>query len=282
MYFDRLGPSEKLRNLISIDEAHRFLAELPPVADMSEIASSKRQALDQIVDMVAESRSAGVGFVISDQTLSRLASDIRKNSHTKIMHRHESHEELQIAASETSCNEEQARHISDLKEGEAVVRTIDDTVPLNLQIIYDPSFIPEMKRVWTDDDIREHMKQFYVDNPNYVQTPEIPDLDSYVRDKETSRSLHELVEEIVRTPTFQELYLEALEETGRDPESNQVEKLVAHYAVHLSHYPGSLDEIAYELVELARTVHGEPVTPVSFRLIRQYMDDDEHKPERCE
>ncbi|MFW9944967.1 MAG: ATP-binding protein, partial [Candidatus Sifarchaeia archaeon] len=199
-YFESLGVSDRLRGLLVIDEAHRFLRELPRTLDTSEIGSSKRQVQDQIEDMTSEARSVGLGVMFLDQSPTELARGVVKNCHTKIIHRLESHEDRRMIARETGCNREQEQHIEVLDNGEAVVRSPVDKSPLNLQIIYDPTWIPEMERNWTDDEIKERMRDFYSARPEFAKTPDIPELEpiQVIEDREAI-SLRVQIEDIVRS-----------------------------------------------------------------------------------
>jgi DNA helicase HerA-like ATPase len=77
-HFSRLGPAKNLRNLLVIDEAHSVLEELPKVVDTEMAAASRRKAVDQLIDLIAEARSPGLGTVIADQNPTRLARDALK------------------------------------------------------------------------------------------------------------------------------------------------------------------------------------------------------------
>jgi hypothetical protein len=253
-----IGPSKHLRSLLVIDEAHRIIEELPKTLDMSEGAMARRYAVDQLVNLVSEARSLGLGVILADQIPTRIARDAIKNCHNIIVHKLTSPDDLHLMAQETGCNRRQAEHIAYLKDGEAIVRTASDTSPYDVQIIYDPDSYPEMDRTWSDEDVRERMKEFYEAHPEFAKTPDIPVLskltDSIICDSDVSVGLQ--LDEIIQTSAFKESLTSSLTEVEANPKSEALEELFAQYAFHLTPPSESVLEVAFVLVELAETEYG--------------------------
>ncbi|MHA2142797.1 MAG: ATP-binding protein [Candidatus Thorarchaeota archaeon] len=271
-HFESLGVSDRLRGLLVIDEAHRFLRELPRTLDTSEIGSSKRQVQDQIEDMTSEARSVGLGVMFLDQSPTELARGVVKNCHTKIIHRLESHEDRQMIARETGCNREQEQHIEVLENGEAVVRSPVDKSPLNLQIIYDPTWNPEMERNWTDDDVKERMRGFYTAHPEFAKTPEIPELEPIqeIEDREAI-SLRVQIEDIVRSEGYSKNYSDCI----NDPMSEglrAVEELVVYYGTHVASSTSQVSDAVHLLLETSIAVHGPPPYEPSWTVINELIE----------
>ncbi|MHA2081258.1 MAG: ATP-binding protein [Candidatus Thorarchaeota archaeon] len=266
-----LGPSDRLRSLLVIDEAHRVIEELPKTLDMSEGAMAKRYAVDQLVNLVSEARSLGLGVILVDQTPTRLARDAVKNCHNIFVHKLTSPDDLTLMAQETGCNNQQAEHIAYLKDGEAIVRTATDTAPYDVQVIYDPDEYPEMKRMWSDGDVRERMREFYDAHPKFAETPEIPVLPT--RDSstisESDLSLGFQLDDIVQTTAFREAHTHSLEDT----ESSAIEREVAHYAFHLTPLGGSIIETALVLVELAEAAYGPFPRKVNIQALQELINE---------
>jgi hypothetical protein len=128
-YFNKRGRSDRLRCLLVIDEAHRVLEEIPKTADTNEVAQAKRQAIDQLINLISEARSSGLGVVLGEQIPTRLALNALKNCDTHIVHKLTSPDDLQLMAQETGCNREQSEHIKELQVGEAVVREPSSNAP---------------------------------------------------------------------------------------------------------------------------------------------------------
>ena len=265
-----LGPSDRLRSLLVIDEAHRVIEELPKTLDMSEGAMARRYAVDQLVNLVSEARSLGLGVILADQIPTRLARDAIKNCHNIIVHKLTSPDDVQLMAQETGCNKQQAEHIAYLKDGEAVIRTANDTAPYDVQIIYDPDSFPEMNRMWSDEDVRERMKKFYDEHPEFAKTPDIPVLPtrdvSAVGEDDVAAALR--LDDIVQTTAFKDVLLQSLEET----ESEAFEEVFAHYAVHLTPPSGSVLETALVLSELAEATYGPFSRSVNSQTLQELID----------
>jgi hypothetical protein len=261
-YFEKLGPAEGLRSLIIIDEAHRFLRELPPTLDMSEAAVSKRQVLDQIEDLTAEARSYGVGMIVLDQAPSQLSRGVLKNCHTKIVHRLESPDDCQLAAYLTGCNREQQAHMTMMKEGEAVIKGIRDSVPRNIQILYDPDFTHGMKTNWTDDEVIQRMKKFYLEHPEFAITPEIPSLDSseVIEDRELI-SLRVQVEDIVGSHGYRKNYTECMKKSNAE-ELCAIEELIVYYATNAVNSDKPFQDVVRVFIDVTEAIHG----PTPYKL----------------
>ena len=287
-YFRTLGPSSTLRNLLVIDEAHRVVEELPKTLDMSEGTVSKRHAIDQLVNLISEARSLGLGVILAEQIPTRLARDAIKNCHNIFIHKLTSPEDLELMARETGCNREQAEHIAYLKDGEAIVRGASDSAPFDVQVHYDPDDYPDMLKSWTDAYVRERMRSFYLAHPGFAKTPKIPDLNSrsilHENSQEEITHLAVQVEDIVQTTTFRDIYLESIAEDETNPLGRKLEDIIAHYAVHLLHLPKPPTELAVMLLETTMIDYGPPLVQPDMDLISQLvaekLKDPEHRRRR--
>jgi hypothetical protein len=227
---------------------------------------------DQIEDIASEARSVGLGVMFLDQSPTELARGVVKNCHTKIIHRLESHEDRRMIARETGCNREQEQHIEVLDDGEAVVKSPVDKSPLNLQIIYDPTWNPEMERNWTDDEIKERMCDFYEANPEFAKTPEIPELEpiQVIEDREAI-SLRVQIEDIVRSEGYSKNYSDCI----NDPMSEAlraVEELVVYYGTHVASSSSQVDDTVRLLLETSMAVHGPPPYEPSWAVINELIE----------
>ena len=273
-HFDQLKTSRGLRSLLVIDEAHRILEELPKASDLSETAAARRKALDQLINLIAEARSLGLGVILADQIPTRIARDAIKNCHTMIVHKLTSPEDRELMAQETGCNREQGKHIAELKDGEAVVREPSSNSPFDVQVIHDPDSYPEMWNDWTDEDVRERMREFYEAHPGFAKTPDIPVLLSpalagNLTDDSVSAAVQ--ADDIVQTSVFKELYEQAVAEVKEDTSSHAIEELIAHYSVYLRHTSGHPNEAAHTLGELAADTYGQPSRPLDISLVERIM-----------
>jgi hypothetical protein len=283
-YFDRLGPADNLRSLILIDEAHRFLRELPLTLDMSEAAMSKRQVQDQLEDLTAEARSVGIGIIVLDQDPSQLSRRVLKNCHTKIVHRLESPDDVQLTALLTGCDKHQQAHICGMKEGEAILRGLNDSAPLNIQVFYDPQFISGMKLNWTDAEVKERMEAFYKGHPDFARTPEIPLLDSpeVILDRDLM-ALRVQIEDIVRSQGFQENYTECMDSTDAE-EIHALEELIVFYSTHGVASDRPVSEVVETFIETLVAVYGNLPSSLSpnvlKQLVREYVKAEYNRAKR--
>jgi hypothetical protein len=78
------------------------------------------------VDMLAEMRAYGEGFIIADQVPSQLAPQVVKNTSLKIIHRLAAPDDRSLCGSCAGLTEPQAKSLSNLSTGEAVVH--DDRI----------------------------------------------------------------------------------------------------------------------------------------------------------
>ena len=258
-----LGPADKLRFLLVIDEAHRILEELPKTLDMSEHAVARRHAIDQLVNLLAEARSYGLGVIIADQNPARLARDALKNCSTRILHRMIGAEDLELMGKEVGCTPPQIEHLSVMEDGEAVIRSPQSHVPTKMKVHYDPDFYPEMNRYWTDDDIRERMREFYQNHPEYAKRPEIPVF--------VPQPTNDDPEKIIQTQTFEDLYYDALDNAKENPDDFPVERVFVHFALEVTPSGGDIEGTALQLLEIASEVHGPPPDPVNIPFIHSLI-----------
>jgi len=268
-HFDKLGPSDEIRNLLFIDEAHSVLEEIQKAADSNEVASARRKTADQLTDMIAESRSLGLGICILDQNALRLSRDALKVCHTKILHCNTSEADRTLLADETGCNKEQKQQMDVLRIGEVIMRGPEESVPVNVQVIYDPDTYPDMKRTWTNDDVCQRMKTFYETHPRLARIPKPPVLrEEDVTEESVSNAVR--VEDIITSDGFREQYLEAIENKTAQ-EQHLVEEIVAYYAVHITAGDPSAIEVAALIIERASDLYGPfPYTP-DWTVVRQLI-----------
>ena len=117
-----VGPSQrgKLQHVTLIEEAHRLLKATPAVSS-SEIGDPRGKAVTMFTDMLAEMRAYGEGFIIADQSPTKLVSDTLKNTNLKIIHRLSHPDDRTAAGGCVNLTHEQMRHLNNLPPGQAVV-----------------------------------------------------------------------------------------------------------------------------------------------------------------
>ncbi|MDF1540989.1 MAG: hypothetical protein P1Q69_18985, partial [Candidatus Thorarchaeota archaeon] len=246
-----------------IDEAHRILEELPKTLDMGEHAVARRHAIDQLVNLLAEARSYGLGVVIADQSPARLAREALKNCSTRILHRMNSAEDIELMGREVGCTPPQIEHLFVMEDGEAVIRSPQSHVPTKIKIHYDPDFYPEMNRHWSDEDISERMRPFYQTHPEYAKRPEIPVIMSQPREQDPV--------EIIRTQTFEDLYYEAMDTAKENPDDFPVERVFVQLAIETSPDKEGIEDRTLELLDIASELYGPPPEPINKEVVRHLI-----------
>lgn len=117
----------EVRHLMLIEEAHRLLKNVQ--SGTGENADPRGAAVEFFCNLLAELRSKGQGFIISDQIPSKLAPDLIKNTNLKIVHRTVAEEERMLIGGAMHMTDEQIDSLSSLKQGIAAVYSEGDNRP---------------------------------------------------------------------------------------------------------------------------------------------------------
>lgn len=135
-----------LRHVTLVEESHRLLSK----AEYGD-SGSKKGAVETFSglcpDMLAEVRKYGEGLVIVDQIPNKLASEVLKNTNTKIIHRILARDDKEAVGDAMLMNDKQKRYLSALEVGHAVVFTEQTEQPVHIKvtaarwiIVYAPSY----------------------------------------------------------------------------------------------------------------------------------------------
>ena len=117
------------RHLTLVEEAHRLLSK-PDYGD----PGSKKAAVETFADMLAEVRKYGEGLIIVDQIPNKLASEVLKNTNTKIIHKILAKDDKEAVGDTMLMNPKQKEFLSALPVGEAVIFTENTDKPVNVAI----------------------------------------------------------------------------------------------------------------------------------------------------
>jgi hypothetical protein len=124
------GPSNALRHVTVIEEAHRLLRALPETATNG----SRTRAVEDLANMLAEFRGFGAGLVIVDQTPSALAPSVIANTGTKLLHRLDHPEDRELAGRAAGLPADRVDILGALKPGDAILRTDNRSRPFRLRM----------------------------------------------------------------------------------------------------------------------------------------------------
>jgi len=116
-------------HLTLIEEAHRLLSK-PDYGD----SGSKKNAVETFADMLAEVRKYGEGLIIVDQIPNKLASEVIKNTNTKIIHKILAKDDKETVGDAMLMDDDQKEYLSALPVGQAVIFTENTDKPVNVMI----------------------------------------------------------------------------------------------------------------------------------------------------
>lgn len=112
------GPSA-LKHITLLEEAHRMLARQIQFSGHPEVSNVRAQAVEVFCNMLAELRAFGEGFIIVDQSPTKLHPDVLKNTNLKLVHRLVAEEDRKAIGGCTNMSKEQMRALATLETGQA-------------------------------------------------------------------------------------------------------------------------------------------------------------------
>ena len=131
------GSSKSLRHLTVIEEAHRLFKSVSSERTANHDGSISSNPTGQLVDMLgnimAEIRAFGEGLLIVDQSPSKVADDVIKNSATKIVHRIDNVKDMKLLQSALLLRDNES-NLPSLTQGEALIRTDGMSRPCKVKI----------------------------------------------------------------------------------------------------------------------------------------------------
>lgn len=146
------GPSEQLRHLLVIEEAHRLLTNVASVATSLQ-GDPRGKAVEAFTNLLAEVRYLGQGVIVSDQVPTRLAPDVIKNTNLKIAHRIVAADDRAALGASMNMGEDQNRDLATLARGVAAVFSEGDDTPVQVTVPRDDT-TPSQVRT---DELRQVM-----------------------------------------------------------------------------------------------------------------------------
>lgn len=114
--------SKNLKHIIVIEEAHRLFKNVKPQGKGAEGPDPTGQLVESLSNIMAEIRAFGEGMLIVDQSPTKIAEDVIKNSGTKIIHRIDHGEDIKMLQS-AMLMPENIIGFSSLSQGEALIRS---------------------------------------------------------------------------------------------------------------------------------------------------------------
>lgn len=179
---------ERYRHLTLIEEAHRLLAK----TDYSD-NGSKKAAVETFTDLLAEIRTYGEGLIVVDQIPNKLASEVLKNTNTKIIHKILARDDKEAVGDTMLMDDKQKEYLSALEVGHAIVFTEDTDKPIHIWV--EPVSNTNDKEI-CEEEIKEIFNQNRDDFGGIYEELEIlPEYSKYVEVAEMIRNRSVAVED---------------------------------------------------------------------------------------
>lgn len=115
----------KLQHLVVIEEAHRLFKNGGKASSAPREgtgADPTGQLVESLSNIMAEIRAFGEGMIIVDQSPSKVAEDVIKNSSTKIVHRVDNERDIKMLQAALLIPDDKTS-LPSLEQGEALIRT---------------------------------------------------------------------------------------------------------------------------------------------------------------
>jgi DNA helicase HerA-like ATPase len=132
-YLRALGNTNDCRLIVIVEEAHRLLGEAHRSSPEVE-GSARFKAVSMFANLLAEVRAYGAGLIICDQSPSKLARDVLKNTNAKITHRIVADDDAAALAVAMRIREEQTGALVSLPPGTATVFSDGDDYPVLITV----------------------------------------------------------------------------------------------------------------------------------------------------
>ena len=126
------GPSERLRLVVVIEEAHRLLEERAGGGE--DFANPQAKAIETFGDMLAELRAYGVGLIIAEQSPSRITRQVLKNTATKFAHQLVDADERELMAGSMVLTEDESQDLATLRCGHMLMFTQGMNRPMRVAV----------------------------------------------------------------------------------------------------------------------------------------------------
>lgn len=114
------APSDGLRHLVVIEEAHNVLAA-PQNKGGEDAPDTRNAAIERFSNMLTEMRSLGQGILIADQSPHKILPDALRNTNLQIVHQLRAEDDREAVASSMVMSQEQVNFVAKMRPGQAAV-----------------------------------------------------------------------------------------------------------------------------------------------------------------
>lgn len=123
-----------LNHILVIEEAHRLLKNVSTERTSELLGNPKGKAVEFFCNVIAEMRALGQGVIVVEQIPSKIASDVIKNTNTKIVHRLVARDDQLLLAGTLGLKDDDSLYLTRLKTGFALCHKEGMNKPAEVQI----------------------------------------------------------------------------------------------------------------------------------------------------
>lgn len=154
-----------LKHLLVFEEAHRTFTNVSQ-SQNQETSNIRGKAIENLSNILCEVRAYGQGMLIIDQVPTKLASDVLKNTNTKIIHRLVSRDDCQYVSNSLGLKDEEIDYISKLTNGSALVLSEGMSYPAHVKIKFEKANLAFIR----DKEVKELAKEYnsLAENPKSI------------------------------------------------------------------------------------------------------------------
>jgi hypothetical protein len=120
--------------VLVLEEAHRVLPEMQDTSGDPETGSARSASSALLTGMLAEVRSYGQQVIVVDQSPSKVAADVVRNTNLRIVHRTVAAEDQKTMAAAVGIPEADAQLFGSLGRGQAIISTRQETSPQTIAV----------------------------------------------------------------------------------------------------------------------------------------------------
>lgn len=148
-------PVQSLRALVVVEEAHRLFRRAADHSGSLTATNTRSHSVELFENILAESRSYGLGIAIVEQLPLRLSDGAVKNTATKIIHRLSARDDAEEMGGAMGLSTEDSLQLTRLRVGEALAHRADMEAPAHVRV----QLIVENATPSRDDDIRQRAEK---------------------------------------------------------------------------------------------------------------------------
>lgn len=124
---------KRLAHITVIEEAHRLFKNVQKKENTENGADAAGQLVESLGNIMAEIRAFGEGLLVVDQSPTKIAEDVIKNSGTKVIHRIDNGEDIKVMQASLLIGDDRMS-LPALRQGEALIRTEGMARPCKVKI----------------------------------------------------------------------------------------------------------------------------------------------------